>query len=166
MTLCKLSTVCPCFRAATFVEEGARVTFHTISHFLHFHVTKEGFRCSNVTKLDCLRSNVTKSPLTYSNVTQKQDSDREACSAYSSFIAKDCLLTSQEQACTRITWLVVCLSPCRKWPNTQTRQQDQEWGMTDQWSSQPFALLTLGLVFINFLESFKNFFLRIVFLFV
>ena len=38
-------------------------------------------------------------------------------------IAKDCLLTSQEQACTRITWLFVCsfnwLSPCWEWPNTQ-----------------------------------------------
>ena len=38
-------------------------------------------------------------------------------------IAKDCLLTGQEQACTRITWLFGCsfvrLSPRRKWPNTQ-----------------------------------------------
>ena len=34
-------------------------------------------------------------------------------------VIADCLLTGQEQACTRITWLVVCLSPCRKWPNTQ-----------------------------------------------
>ena len=35
-------------------------------------------------------------------------------------IAKDCLLAGQEQACTRISWLFVCLSsPCRKWPNTQ-----------------------------------------------
>ena len=34
-------------------------------------------------------------------------------------IAKDCLLTGQEQACTRITRLVGRLSPCRKWPNTQ-----------------------------------------------
>ena len=27
-------------------------------------------------------------------------------------IAKDCLLTGQEQACTRITWLFVCLFVC------------------------------------------------------
>ena len=26
--------------------------------------------------------------------------------------AKDCLLTGQEQACSRITWLVVCLFVC------------------------------------------------------
>ena len=36
-------------------------------------------------------------------------------------IAKDCLLTGQEQACTRITRLVGRLSPCRKWPNTQKK---------------------------------------------
>ena len=35
-------------------------------------------------------------------------------------IAKDYLLAGQEQACTRITWLFVCLSsPYRKWPKTQ-----------------------------------------------
>ena len=35
-------------------------------------------------------------------------------------IAKDCLLTGQEQACTRIPWFFVSLSsPCQKWPNTQ-----------------------------------------------
>ena len=38
-------------------------------------------------------------------------------------VAKDCLLTGQEQACSGITWLVVCLfvrlSLCQKWPNTQ-----------------------------------------------
>ena len=37
-------------------------------------------------------------------------------------IAKDCLLTGPEQACSRITRLFVCcycLSPCRKWLNTQ-----------------------------------------------
>ena len=37
--------------------------------------------------------------------------------------AKDYLLTGQEQACSRIRILVVCLvvlvSPCRKWPYTQ-----------------------------------------------
>ena len=33
--------------------------------------------------------------------------------------AKDCFLTGQEQACTRITRLVVRLSPCQKWSNTQ-----------------------------------------------
>ena len=37
--------------------------------------------------------------------------------------AKDCLFTSQEQACTLITWLFVCsfdwLSLCWEWPNTQ-----------------------------------------------
>ena len=43
--------------------------------------------------------------------------------AFRFFIAKDCLLTGQEQACSRITrlvgWLFVRLSPCRKWLNTQ-----------------------------------------------
>ena len=34
-------------------------------------------------------------------------------------IAKDCLLTCQEQACTRITRLFVRLPPCQKWPYTQ-----------------------------------------------
>ena len=38
-------------------------------------------------------------------------------------IVKYCLLTGQEQACTRITWLFVCLflrsAPCQKWLNTQ-----------------------------------------------
>ena len=34
-------------------------------------------------------------------------------------VTKDCLLTGQEQACTRITRLFGWLSPCRKWPNTQ-----------------------------------------------
>ena len=101
----------PLFSSRNICRARWRVTFHTISHFVHFLVTKEGFRCSNVTKLDCLRSNVTKSPLTYSNVTQKQDSDGEACSAYISFFAQDCLLTGQEQSC---------------------RQQGQECGMIGQ----------------------------------
>ena len=34
-------------------------------------------------------------------------------------IAKDWLLTGQEQAWPRITWFFGWLSPCRKWPNTQ-----------------------------------------------
>ena len=64
---------------------------------------------------------------------------------------------SRAQACTRITelvgWLVVLVSPCRKWPNTQ---EDGCWlphsdhihihipgqtrpGMRNNWSSQYFA---------------------------
>ena len=45
------------------------------------------------------------------------------CKLISSVVdfAKNCLLTGQEQACSRITRLFgcYCLSPCRKWLNTQ-----------------------------------------------
>ena len=46
-------------------------------------------------------------------------------------IAKDCLLTGQEQACTRISrffvHLFVCSSPCQSWPNTQNSHHIHRW---------------------------------------
>ena len=58
------------------------------------------------------------------NNTMNGRTDRQAesrqCYDSEVRIAKDCLLTGQEQACSWITWLVVCLfvrsSPCRKQP--------------------------------------------------
>ena len=73
--------------------------------------------------------------------------------------AKDCLLTGQEQDCTRITQLFVRLSRCQKWHKkkwllTVPSDRLHMWYLsTDQTSprkrnncsSQSFALLTLGL---------------------
>ena len=47
-------------------------------------------------------------------------------------IAKDCLLTDQEQACTKITRSVVWLSPCRKWP-----KYTEKWLLTVPLLSHP-----------------------------
>ena len=71
------------------------------------------------------------------------------------YFAKDCLLTGQEQACTRITWLFVCSSsPCQNWPNTQKNgcwvnsvdctlndhiQSETLFQTRPIWSSQSFA---------------------------
>ena len=62
----------------------------------------------------------------HSKNTHPGFSDPWTCPAPSSLsedccenIAKDWLLTGQEHACSRITRLFVCLSPCREWPHTQ-----------------------------------------------
>jgi len=71
------------------------------------------------------------------------------------FIAKDCLLTGQGQASSRITRLVGCLSPCQRWSNTQENchwlpfsDYNYWWyplldqariGIRNTWSNQSFA---------------------------
>ena len=88
-------------------------------------------------------------------------------------IAKDWILTGQEQACSRITWLVWCSPPCQKctgkwlltapqWShlemkrscrrdNTSLRKRDKN--IT---SSQSFALATLGLGTLKISEHFSE----------
>ena len=71
---------------------------------------------------------------------------------------KDCLLTGQEQACTRITWLFVCLFGCHQAENGPIHRKmavhralmitskgetlfetSPQPGMRQNWSSQSFA---------------------------
>ena len=95
--------------------------------------------------------------------------------------AKDCLLTGQEQSCSRITLgcSFVRLPPCRKWLQTQENGRlmppSDHIHRRNPFSDQSFAQLTLGLViqlftfhilhyFLHFLISSINFKVGVVFL--
>ena len=149
----------PLFSSRNICRARWRVTFHTISHFVHFLVTKEAFRCSNVTKkivrvfkCDKIRLfvYVTKSPLTYSNVTQKQGSDGQAC-IYFLFLQKTTFSLVKSRLALGSPgsgWSFVHLFVTRpKMAKYTVVDQTTRPGMRNDWSSQSFANLTLGLVF-------------------